>query len=862
MVRKGLICVCIAILGCALSFAADNEVHGRVLDASGALVPGADVTLTGDGGVTFHVTSDAAGKFSTPALPLGNYTVTVSASGFAPYHKENLRLTTGQELNLEVTLSVSSAGQSVVVYGGGLGGATPQPSQSDVFNSDQSLRVIDRQQMDIAGPVAGAAQILATAPGANVTGYGNTGATKYTIMLNGIDQGWGGYGGYTGGGSLSITFDGVPIADPATGLWQSPTIPETAMIQNVDVTYGPGAAADRWYTNIGGQVEFTPVEPTVKPHIAVITSYGSFFQKDMVVNATSGIFHGWSTAASVGGDTGNDFRRSPDGFKNPAKDIAVYLKTVHAFEEGSFELGGYYAHSGGYRSQVIPTTANPGITIDGQAGSLEYSQPTSGFYSTLSYVDYNKYDTNDMALIYSRQSVRLDPTLTFDNLGWFMRIDRTHHRINDVYSPGPQLMEWNDPHTDTVGDRVGFSKVLPMNTIKGGGYYIHALYNSRNNFFNPANGGSKTTANIGGKVRSGYFDQDDFTIFLQDDFRPTSKLHITPGIRYSGFQVNYSNHALQDFKFASGVVLHNSDCANFYQQTTPAGANTKDQGANCGAQENRSGMEPSADVEYLVMPWLTIYGGYQEALKSPQMGGGGGLFQSVDPSSYHLARQRFYQGGFKIHNEGTGVLNSFLFGANFYHQRYSNQEIDVSLANGDTIANSGTSSYHGVNLYVDDDPIAKLHIFANASVERAIYTNYVTGAPTVALGGTAYNGLPVAYVPNSTLNAGAYYQFNVMKVPVQPMFSLQYTGRQAIFDNSVALPSSKTMSNFTTANAGFKVPLKHTDIGLNALNIFRNRYNEYEYVSSGGYFGTPTGGYILAYPGAPASVYGTITAHF
>ncbi len=867
MLRTWVICVCMALIGCTVSFAAATEVHGRILDSSGALVPGAEVTMTGANGATFHATSDATGKFITPDLPEGTYTLTVSSGGFAPYRKQNVHLVAGQQISVDVTLAVSSEGQSVIVFGGSLDGATPQPTQQEVFTSVQTERVIDRKQMDIAGPVAGAAQIIATAPGANVTGYGNTGATKYTIDINGINQGWGGYGGYTGGGSLGVTFDGVPIVDAATGLWQSPTIPETAMIQDVNIVYGPGDAADRWYTNIGGAVEFTPLQPTAKPHLSVVTTYGSFFQKDMVVNATSGLFHGWSSAASVGGDVGNDFRRSPDGFKNPAKDIAVFFKTVRSYQDATFEFGGYYAHAGGYRSQVIPIAANPSITMTGQPEGTQYSQQTSGYYSTLPFASYNKYDTNDMALVYARQSVRLDPTLTLDNMAWFMRIDRTHYRINDVYSPGPQLEEWNSPHTDTVGDRLAFSKRLPMNTITGGAYFIHALYNSRNNFFNPADGGNKITANPGGKVRSGYFDQDDFSVFLQDDFRPIAKLHILPGLRYSGFQVGYSNQSFEDFRLASGATLYSVQCQdNYNYAVSPLPSNAvKDQGANCGNQQNRSGMEPSADVNYMALPWLTIYGGYLETLKAPEMGGGGGLFQSVDPSSYHLARQRFYQGGFKVHSEGSGVLNSFLLGASFYHQRYSNQEIDVSLANGDTIANSGTSSYHGINLYADDDPIAHLHLFANASVERAVYTSYLTGGTIVngvQQGATAFNGLPVAYVPNSMLNVGAYYQFLIHRIPVQPMFAVQRTGRQAIFDNSVAHPSSQTMPAFTTANLGVKVPVRHVDVGVNALNIFRNRYNEYEYISSGGYFGTPNAGYILAYPGSPASVYGTVTAHF
>jgi iron complex outermembrane recepter protein len=46
------------------------------------------------------------------------------------------------------------------------------------------------------------------------------------------------------------------------------------------------------------------------------------------------------------------------------------------------------------------------------------------------------------------------------------------------------------------------------------------------------------------------------------------------------------------------------------------------------------------------------------------------------------------------------------------------------------------------------------------------------------------------------------------------------------------------------------------------MNLFNSQYNEWEYISSGGYFGTATNGYINAYPGAPRTVYGTITYQF
>ena len=124
------------------------------------------------------------------------------------------------------------------------------PTREDVMLMPETVRVLDRKQLDAAGPLAGGAQVLQATPGANVVGYGETGATKYTVILNGVQQGWAGEAtSFTAPGSLGITYDGIPVADPATGLWQSATMPQNLVMQDVQVTYGPGQAADRWYTN-------------------------------------------------------------------------------------------------------------------------------------------------------------------------------------------------------------------------------------------------------------------------------------------------------------------------------------------------------------------------------------------------------------------------------------------------------------------------------------------------------------------------------------------------------------------------------------------------------------------------------------
>ena len=758
--------------------------------------------------------------------------------------------------------AVNAGEVSATSHSNAVKGVTARPTQKQVFKSGQTVRVMGRRQMDAAGPVAGAAQILAYTPGANVTGYGNTGATKYTIKLNGVNQGWGGYGGFTTSGALGVTFDGVPIPDPLTGLWQSPTIPQSKMLQNTTVTYGPGSPANRWYTNVGGSVEFTPLQPTAKPGGDLDLTYGSYHQKNLFLDLRTGTYHGWSSILALGMGNADSFRKGPDGFTSPNHNYAVFLKTVKSFRSGSFSLGAYYANSGGYRPQVIPTTANPAITMNGLPGGQIYSQQTSGFYSTLPYTSYEKYDTNTMLLLYAKVHIRLDQTTSLHNMGWFMRITRLHSRQFDVYNTGPQQYEWNDPHTNAFGDKLWLSEALPYNKLKLGVYYIHGTYNTRNNFHNPAYGGSRNlVANIGGKIRSGNFNQDQVAAFLQDDIHPVPMLHIIPGIRVVHYDEQYSNNVYSDFSFAPGVVL-SSHCPITQASTS---GNTTDQGASCGAAEQRTGVEPSISVTLNPLPWLNLYGGYQEAYKAPQVGGGGGLFQKVDPRSFRLALAQYWQVGFKVHMPHFGYLRNFIFGAAYYHLRYADQEIDTTLGNGDVISANGTSEYNGVNIFLDDDPIENLHVFANASIQNAKYTSYVTG-------GVSYSGSPVPYVPSATLNVGTYYDILRHGMVFEPRIWYQFTGSQHIFDNVTGAPSQQTMPSFGTLNLALKatVPVhlggalgtRYVDASVTLLNVLNKQYNQYEFISSGGYFGTSTGGYTLAYPGAPLTVYGTVGVHF
>ena len=876
-----------ALTFCPICTAQDTRaITGKVSDSSGDAITGAAVSLTDLATQkVLHTTTGADGQYTVGGLSSDPELVLIEKPGFQSF-TQRVSMATQTSVTVNVTMPVATLQESVVVRGTVVPEAAPVPTREDVMISDQTVRVLDRKQLDAAGPVAGGAQMIQSAPGANVVGYGETGATKYSILLNGIQQGWAGEAtSFTAPGSLGITYDGVPVADPATGLWQSATVPQNLLIQNLNVTYGPGTADSRWYTDVGGKVEFTPVQPTETLHASVAVTYGQFNQRNLAFVLSTGSYHGWSTVVGGGLGAGDDYRVAPDGFANSTTNKSGYGKVVKSFAAGSFAFGAYYAKGGGYRPTVIPTTDQGVIEPNG----AHFSQATTGFYSALPFDAYNKYDTNELGMVYARQHILLDDTTTLQNMTWYDHIRRLHQRNNDFLpsSGGTgQVDEYNNPHSDIAGDDVSLSKVLPLNTVTIGGYILHESYNPHNNFFDYSQGGNGPAglANIGGKIRSGYFQQGDVSFFAQDDFHPISQLHITAGVREVGFSTSYSDQVQRDFTFTPGVVL-STHCSLYPVPpggSTPAqgqlidpyfnlfGApNVKDQGSMCGEHESRSGTEPSVNAALMPYPWLTIYGGYDVTYRSPALGGGGGMFQSVDPAFYRLAKAAYSQGGVKVHFQNAPALRNFILGANYFHLDYTNQEIDFETAAGLQVSGGGDSAYHGVDAFFDDDPYRNVHIFVNFADEAATFSKYIVGGPSLAecaaqgLSCTSYNNLPVSYVPNITLNAGIYYGVERNdRVLVEPRFWIQHDGSQYLFSNLTGAPTNQTMPSYTTANLSFTVPVKWFNISVNMMNLFNSQYNEWEYISSGGYFGTATGGYVNAYPGAPRTAYATLTYQF
>ncbi len=118
VMRAGLGSVC-ALLCLSASLLAQSErgtISGAVRDASGAVIPGARVTVTNTAtNTSTTIGSNEAGEFTVPSLAVGNYTVRVDKEGFKPAEITGLTLNAASSARADVILEVGTAQQAIEV---------------------------------------------------------------------------------------------------------------------------------------------------------------------------------------------------------------------------------------------------------------------------------------------------------------------------------------------------------------------------------------------------------------------------------------------------------------------------------------------------------------------------------------------------------------------------------------------------------------------------------------------------------------------------------------------------------------------------------------------------------------------------
>ena len=165
-----------------------GTVSGGVTDQTGAVIPGANVTLTDqEKGYVFHAVSDTAGRYLFRSIPPGLYTVASEMSGFEKVVRTNVRLSVSENATANLTLKVASNVQSVEVTAQRETINVEDATTGQVINRRfiNDLPLVDRNVMDLTYLTPGVTEMddqCSNCGGTNFVSNGSRGSTADILM--------------------------------------------------------------------------------------------------------------------------------------------------------------------------------------------------------------------------------------------------------------------------------------------------------------------------------------------------------------------------------------------------------------------------------------------------------------------------------------------------------------------------------------------------------------------------------------------------------------------------------------------------------------------------------------------------------
>src|SRR5271165_3766375 len=289
-VMTGICCLALGIsataeTGTGVETGGNSSIIGTVADPSGAVVPGATVTIHNPvSQFSRSVTTDNAGMFSFTSVPVAPYHLSVSVTGFAPYAQDiDLRSTVA--LNLKITLQISASAESVTVQGE----AGDLVENDSTFHSDLDRIQFEKMPLESSSSEI-SSLVTQSSPGVSADS-------------NGLFHGMGDHA------ENSFSLDGQPITDQQSKAFSN-QIPLDA-VQSMQVIGGAPPAEYGDKTSLVINVSTRTGLGSTTPHGAVTASYGSFGSSNLGFNLAYG-GKTWGNFISANGLDSGRFLDAPE----------------------------------------------------------------------------------------------------------------------------------------------------------------------------------------------------------------------------------------------------------------------------------------------------------------------------------------------------------------------------------------------------------------------------------------------------------------------------------------------------------------------------------------------------------------------
>jgi len=185
-----LLVVILILMGSRMAVAQSAQVQGRVTDSSGALIPGASVTVANAAtGITLKTKTNNDGEYTVPFLQPGDYNILVEQTGFVPMRRTGVHLEVDQKAGIDFALNVGAATQTVQVTTDAPLLQTESASTGQGIDSKtvSTMPLNGRDYTQLVTLVAGAAKNSYSRASNGFTLNGSQ-SFQNTMLINGIDN--------------------------------------------------------------------------------------------------------------------------------------------------------------------------------------------------------------------------------------------------------------------------------------------------------------------------------------------------------------------------------------------------------------------------------------------------------------------------------------------------------------------------------------------------------------------------------------------------------------------------------------------------------------------------------------------------
>ena len=815
---------------------AGATLEGNVADAKGGLIGKATIIVRNDAtGRIKTSTADPMGHFSLAGLPIGTYTVDASAPGFSETSVKNIHVAADHADAVSLTLQIGGTTSDVTVEADSTGSVAASLAPMDALLAETSSRteITGAMIQNFMSPVADYGEAVEMAPGTFTTNSNGVGLGQSKTYFRGFPD-----------GDYDIKFDGIPWSDTNSVSHHSWAFFPTQFIGSIDFDRSPGTASTIGYAPFGGSINLLSKPFSPLQNIRGGFSYGSFNTKLFDGEYDSGFFgpgHKFNVMLDVHHLGSNGYQTYNYQTRN-AGDIQVLYQlsdktTITGFSAviwldantpnfsatrcqmygpgpGYTCTGSNAPFAGSGLNFLLTNNADPMLYLDYQYNY--YHVPTDFEYVGV-HKDFGKgwlLDVKPYTYNYDNSEKYSNAVPITDNAALIGTIyaplnvtikNTCNMLVKNKYTCG--VDKYNSYRT--YGETSQLSQVSRFGVLRTGMWYS---WSNTNRHQYPADPLQKWLDAPLPNFKENFV-QNSFQPFVEYEYHVTSKLFITPGVKFSYFTIGTKQYADNGGKIGG---LGTNNPASFITNGGNYFATLPSVAGNYRIQNNWSAYAQYATGT--ITPPSSTFDFTQSATGTPV---------SVLPK----------QQGNTTYQTGTVLkLKNVTFDADYFHIHFdSGYSSFTPLNTGEPVyyptppsvsqgveAESNVAFSHGLSLYL------------NASYVNAKYTgSAITYCNPSAVGCTSTTptltiptpgGLWVANTPSDIFTEALTYQHSAWDVGI---FN-KTVGTQRL-DNG-AFHNQATISPFTVTNLFLNYTIRgnsrfnNTKLRLSFNNIF-NEHN-------------------------------------